>query len=988
MSELDGIAIVGMAARAPGANGLEAFAELARSGRYAGRVFADAELAAFGVPAGLRRHPDFVPVTGPLDEFDAFDHAFFGLTPREAELHDPQLRVMLETVWHALEDAGCDPSAAPGPVGVFAGMGTNGYYWNNVLPAMRESQAEALLGRAANDKDFLATLISYKLDLRGPSMSVQSACSTSLVAVHLAVQSLLAGECDSAVAGGVSVLLPEEFGALYAGGGIASRDGRCRPFDAAADGTFGGSGAGAVVLRRLEDALAAGDAIYAVIRGSAVNNDGARKVGFTAPSIDGQVAAIEEALAIAQIDPATIGFVETHGTATAIGDAIELRALRRAFAGAERGTIALGAIKSAIGHLDAAAGIVGLIRAALAVARGEIPGSPYFERPNPLLELETSPFVVPTAPAPWRAGGPRRAGVSSFGIGGTNAHVVLEQAPAVRAVPPPPAPAVYVVSARSAESLAAGLRAHAGALARRGGAALAGCAQASRARPAFPHRAAVAAATCAEAAAGLSAPGAAGRSVPGGPAVVFAFPGQGAQYAGMAEPLYRGFAAFRAAFDACAEAARPALGRDLRELVFAGDAAALGRTEHTQPALFAVEYATARLWESLGVHPAAMIGHSVGEYVAAALAEVFSLADAVALVAERGRLMQAMEPGAMLAVALDERRLRELLPAGLEIAALNGPLQTVVGGAPAAVAEFAARLAERGVRAVPVATSLAFHTRATEPVLGAFAERLSAVRFAAPARRYVSNVSGDWADPAQVGTPAYWLAHTRGAVRYAQGLGTLLRDPRALLLEVGPGRTLTDLARRRLRTTLQRTVTSLPVAAEAGDGLRHLLAACAQLWVAGAPLDLGAATPAYEGPRERLPGYAFERRRAYLPPASAPAAATSAAPNAGGTAVGAPAGAALAGSAAGAAGIEATVLAAWRDAFGVDEIAADDDFFALGGNSLTASAVVTRLRGELRLEFPIAALFAAPSVREFSAELARLAGSAVPAAAAPAAAVP
>jgi acyl transferase domain-containing protein len=879
----DHIAILAMACRAPGAAGVEELWENLAAGIESIAFLTDGELRAAGVPERLLRDPAYVKAWGVMRGGDRFDASLFGLTPREAERTDPQHRVLLECAWEALEAAGYGQEEQAGPVGVFAGADATDH-----LAGLAESMEE-VIGAGTG---FLATRISYKLNLAGPSLTVQSACSTSLVALHLAAKSLLDGECDLALAGGVALRLPEERGYRYQEGGIYSPDGHCRAFDAAAAGTVGGHGAGIVLLKRLEDALTDGDPIRAVIRATAINNDGAAKVGFTAPSVDGQARVIAEALALARVAPDSIGYVETHGTGTPLGDPIEIAALTQAFrtgtAGADqRKLCALGSIKTNLGHLGSAAGVLGLIKAVLALEREAIPPSLHFQAPNPRLDLAGGPFHVASRLIPWPRGPrPRRAGVSSFGIGGTNVHAVLEEAPA----PEPPAPSrawqLLPFSARSETALAAAgerLADHLTAHPELAAADVAFTLQAGR--RALEHRGF---AVCADLAAAPAALRAAlsgsgrrnRRRMTARPAVAFLFPGQGAQRPGAGRATYEREPLFRAEVDRACEILRAPLGCDLREALFAApdDPAAAERLRGTalaQPALFVFEHALARLWISWGIEPAALLGHSVGELTAACLAGVFDLETALGLVAARGALMAALPAGAMLAVPLGEEELAPWLAPDLHrdlaLAAVNAPGRCVVSGAADAVADLAARLAERGLPSRPLATSHAFHSSAVEPALAPFAERVRAAAPRPPRLPFLSNVTGGWITAEEATDPAYWARHLRAPVRFADGVRRLAEEPARLLLEVGPGDSLTRLARRSLGAAgAEMAFASLP-----GDGdppeAASLLDAAGYLWSAGARLDWPALHPE---PRRRvsLPTYPFERRSYQLARAAAPPA--------------------------------------------------------------------------------------------------------------------
>jgi acyl transferase domain-containing protein len=881
------IAVIGMAGRFPGAPSLERYWEnLARGVESVVRLTPD-DLAAAGVDPAVAADPRYVPARPVLEEVDLFDADLFGYTPREAELIDPQQRVFLECAWAALEDAGHDPSRFGGQIGLFAGTSLNSYLLNNLLASGGGLDAAASFqALTASDKDYLATRASYKLDLRGPSLTVQTACSTSLVALHLACESLYAGECEMAVAGGVSVVVPQRTGYTWFDGGIYSPDGHCRPFDAAAAGTLFGSGAGVVVLRRLADALADGDPIRAVVLGSAVNNDGARKVGYTAPGVDGQAEVIAEALEVAGVEPATVGYVEAHGTGTPMGDPIEVEALNRAFGGDRLPprSCALGSVKSNFGHLEAAAGIAGLIKTVLALEHRRIPPTVHFERPNPAIRF--GPFHVADRLLPFEtAGEPRRAGVSSFGIGGTNVHVVLEEAP-VR--PPDPAgpvlswdPAaaggseVLVLSARTPAALnaAAGRLAH--HLSARPDLPLADVAHTlQRGRRQLEHRRTLVARSAAEAAEALAA--GRGRSAhrPAGyHPVAFLFPGQGAQHPGMGAGLHRRDPVFRRELDRLAEGFGPHLELDLRGVLLADgeeQAARLERTEIAQPALFAVEYALARAWIERGVEPDALLGHSVGEWVAACLAGVVSLDDALALVAVRGRLMAERPPGAMAGVALGEEELRPRLPDGVEIAAVNAGDRITVSGPEPAVAELCRALAADGVRATRLATSHAFHSAAMDGAVEPFLAEVRKRRLEPPAIPFLSNVTGTWIIEAEATSPAYWAHQLRAPVRFADGLRELAAKPGRVLLECGPGETLTRLARR--AGAADRAIPSLPDPRAGGDDAGHLAEAVGRLWLAGVEIDWRRATGGGGKLRRRvsLPTYPFERRRFWVEPRPRP----------------------------------------------------------------------------------------------------------------------
>ncbi|MFY9825408.1 MAG: amino acid adenylation domain-containing protein, partial [Thermoanaerobaculia bacterium] len=876
------IAIVGMAGRFPGAKGVDELWRNVAAGREGITFFTAEELLAAGVDSGLVENPNYVRAKGILGDVDLFDAAFFGLNPREVELMDPQHRVFLECAWEALEHAGWDSDRFPGLIGVYAGMSMNTYMIINLLPHMElVASVDTLQASLGNDKDPLTSRISYKLNLKGPSVTIQSASSTSLVAVHQACQALLQHDCDMALAGGVSIHLPEASGYLYQEGGTTARDGHCRAFDAAATGFVSGHGAGVVALKRLDDALAEGDTVYAVIKGSACNNDGSLKVSFMAPSIEGQVEVYRQAYENAGVDPRTVSYVECHGTGTALGDPIEIAALSRVFADEDgrRNYCAIGSLKTNIGHLDTAAGVSGLIKAALALHHGVIPPSLHFEAPNPRIDFANSPFFVNTELRPWPAG-TRRAGVTSLGMGGTNAHVVLEEAPSLAATPATSSSRPHqlvLLSAKSAAALERATARLADHLRLEAGLDLADVAfTLTHGRKAFQHRRALIASDAADAAVTLetldperlltTAP------EPGDRPVAFLFPGQGAQYLGMGRGLYDSEPAFRADVDLCCRLLLPHLGLDLRRVLFEEDDTAeaaerLQNTQLAQAALFVVSWASARLWMSWGVRPEAMLGHSIGEYVAACLAGVFSLDDALAIVAVRGRLMSRMPPGAMLGVPLPEAEVLPLLGEELSLAAVNRPAVSVVSGPVAAIEALAARLAEEGFACRRLHTSHAFHSRMMEPVLQPFIEQVRRVRLEPPRLPFLSNVTGTWIRPEEATDPAYWARQLRQAVRFADGVALLLAEPHRILLEVGPGNTLSTLARQHPAAGPGHAMIST---------LRHpkqpdpdpavLLQAVARFWLAGGEIDWAGFWAGERRRRLALPTYPFERRRFWVDP--------------------------------------------------------------------------------------------------------------------------
>ncbi|MET8546198.1 type I polyketide synthase, partial [Kitasatospora sp. NPDC004799] len=861
-----------MALRLPGAADADTFWQRIREGEELLTAFTDEELRAAGVPEDLLRDPAYIKVSGLIDDAGDFDAEFFGITPSEARLMDPQHRLFLELCWQALEDSGYDPDRHDGDIGVFAGGGRHAYL-RYVEPHFGhadylDGSIRGLQADIGSYGDFLATRVSYRLGLSGPSLNVQTACSTALVGVHLAVQSLLLGESDLALAGAVNLHTPQVNGYVFEEGSICSPDGHLRPFDAGANGSVFGNGGGVVALKRLDDALAAGDRVVAVIKGSAVNNDGAHKMSFTAPSIAGQAEVIARAQRVAQVDPRTIGYVETHGTGTALGDPIEIAALTSAFGVPEDAApfCALGAVKSQIGHLGPAAGIAGLIKAALVLERAEIPPCVNFDTPNPAIAFDGSPFYVPTELTAWE--GTRRAGVSAFGVGGTNAHVVLEQAPER----PGPAreesrPLPVVVSARSPRALG-DLRDSLAAHLRRNPEArldeVAGVLATGRKR--FRHRLAVTARTTTEAAALLAAAGTDAAPAPESELpVVFAFPGQGAQYVGAGRALYRTDAVFRDTVDALAERLVATDGLDVRTVLFpaeGGEAEAavlLRQALYAQPALFISEYSLAASLIAAGIEPDVMIGHSIGEYAAAALAGVLAPEDALRLVAARGRLMHTgTAPGAMMAVGLPEAELSRILPPDLDIAAVNAPEQTVVSGTVEAIARFDDRLADTDLLHTVLGTSLAAHSSLMEPIVEEFREVAHAVAYHRATRPLASTLLGTLAEPDTMADPEYWVRHLRQAVRFLDGARAVLAQGPALIVESGPGRALSGMFRQAGADA------EVPTVAPWVEKERHAepestAALVGAVWTRGGRVGWDRQLAGLSGQRVALPGYPFER---------------------------------------------------------------------------------------------------------------------------------
>jgi acyl transferase domain-containing protein/acyl carrier protein len=874
------IAVIGMAGRFPGAVSIEEFWQNLRKGTESISFLSEDELRAMGVPLATIRHPHFVNAAPVLSGIDRFDANFFGYAPREAEIMDPQHRLFLECAWEALESAGLQTDQYDGLISVYAGTSLSSYLLYNLFPGLADIHSgESLEMMIGNDKDFLSTRVAYKLNLKGPAITVQTGCSTSLVAVHLACQALLNYQCDVALAGGVSVHVPQRSGYYYQENGVTSPDGHCRAFDARAQGTLFGSGAGIVVLKRLEEALQDGDPIHAVVKGSAINNDGLQKVGYTAPSVEGQASVILAAQNIAQVDPESITYVECHGTATALGDPVEFQALARAFTARtdRRQFCALGSVKSNIGHLDAAAGIAGFIKTVLALENRALPPSLHFETANPKINLENSPFYVNRTLQEWRNGAaPLRAAVSSFGIGGTNAHVILEESPAISPSGSSRDFQLLLWSAKTLPALDTATLQLADYFRRHPETNIADAAYTlAIGRKNFPFRRAVVCNGAADALSVLEKHDPARvltlQHDPGTSTIAFMFPGGGAQYPNMGLDLYRSEPVFREEVDRCCEILRGLLGFDIREYLFPTQENWKRASSQMKvplialPALFTIEYALARLWMHWGVVPQALLGHSLGEYTAACLASVFSLEDALALVVTRGRLFEMLPPGSMAVVPLSEKELLPALTPHLSLAAINGETQCVVSGVKDEVESLIATLSEQEIECRRVQVFGAGHSHMVDAVLAPFRQFVLTLQFYPPQIPFLSNVTGTWITASEAADPEYWVQHLRRPVLFGPGTKELLRNPRQILLEVGPGHSLSSLAKLQIEPgSAQLCVSSMRHLYDQQSDVKFLLTAMGKLWLAGASIDWKRFYQDERRLRLALPSYPFQRQRYWI----------------------------------------------------------------------------------------------------------------------------
>ncbi|KJH70632.1 type I polyketide synthase [Aliterella atlantica] len=870
---IEEIAVIGMAGRFPGAKNIEEFWQNLCSGVESISCFTDEELTAAGINSTFLNDKNYVKSGFILEDIALFDAGFFDINPKEAETTDPQHRLLLECADTALEDAGYDSTRCKQRIGVYVGASDNNYL---SFDLNKDSVGSVTCYQTSigNDKDYLATRVSYKLNLTGPSLTIQTACSTSLVSITLACQSLLNYQCDMALAGGVSIHVPQKTGYLHEPGGTLSPDGHCYAFDAKAQGITIGNGLGVVVLKRLSEAVADKDRIYAVIKGAAINNDGAAKVGFTAPSVDGQAEAIAEAMMLAEVEPDTISYIETHGTGTTLGDPIEIAALTQVFRAhtEKKGFCAIGAVKTNIGHLDAAAGVAGLIKTVLALKHQQIPPSLNFAQPNPKIDFANSPFYVNTKLSQWQQGfTPRRAGVSSLGMGGTNAHVILEEAPCLEEGSEGRQYKLLLLSAKTETALETATTNLLNRLQQHPKLNLADVAYTLQVgRREFKHRRML---VCQDSEDALNAWQDPVRQrvltryqEPSQRAIAFMFSGQGAQYVDMGKELYQKEAIFQEQIDLCCQLLQPHLGLDLRSLLYPQESASktaaekLQQTAIAQPALFVVEYALAKLWMSWGISPSATIGHSIGEYVAACLAGVFSLEDALALVAKRGKLMQKLPTGAMLSISQSATEVESLLNDNLSLAASNAPDSCVVSGTYDAIDAIQEKLTVLGVECRRLHTSHAFHSGMMEPILEPFIKEVQKVKLNTPQIPFISNVTGTWIAAEQATNPHYWATHLRKTVQFSAGISTLLQE-QYYLLEVGPGRSLGTLAKKHSHALV---LSSLPHPREKQSDVAFLLNSLGKLWLYGVQVDWSGFYRHQSRHRLPLPTYPFERQRYWI----------------------------------------------------------------------------------------------------------------------------
>lgn len=985
------IAIVAMECRIPEADNVDKLWELLLQGRCTIHELSDEQMAEAGVPASQRSHPDYVKRAGVLEDVDKFDEDYFEMSAREAEVLDVQQRMMLEAAVTLLNRGNVDPGRTDQRVGVFAGSAFSSYLFGVIEQGELVDTLGEMLVRHSNDKDFLAPRISYKLNLDGPSLNVQTSCSTGLVAVHSAAQSLLLGECDLAIAGAVCIKLPQHAGYKYQADGVLSPDGLCRPFDAESKGTIFTNGLGLVLLKRLSEAVEDGDDVIAVIAGSAINNDGSKKVGFTAPSVSGQIDALTRALAVAGIAPAEVQFIEAHGTGTAMGDPIEVEAIKQAY-GIAGQPCGIGSLKGNFGHFNIAAGIIGLIKTALVLKHGIIPATIHVQRVNPQLGLEGSRFYVTDRNVTLDIGSTRYAAVSAFGMGGTNSHLVLrsyDASPQVRATPDD-RPQLFTFSAKSGEVLDRMAVLHANHFESAPYVSLADASYTARVtRPVFQMRSALVARNAGEAAARLKSGDFRRGDGSKRPPLAFVFGGQGTQHISMGQDLARHWAPFKRQLDLALVALSASTQLNLASYLWQpSHESDITSTDIAQPLIFAVEYALACSLLEVGISPSYLMGHSLGEVVAAAVSGVFDLQTAAAVVARRARLMASCEPGAMLSVD-SLSAFESLIAVGeLTIASNNSPRQYVVSGSIDRIEE-AVRLAQtQGIAHQRLKTSHAFHSPMMRTAAQELLSFLSSIAFGTARIPIVSNITGRLLTEYEYKNPAYWSDHLVRTVQFAVSVDTLSELGVRHFIEVGHGYAMSNLIRANFRNAAAKDVVIVQALGGAEDEYASYLDAVALAWTLSFNV---AVDPHISGKRRvKLPVYPFARKSHWVKPVigfqprvvgrdplclqpiplnaiTTCEAAVSA------NQVRAPEDHQQPSDPQSASEdnpVEAIVADIYRAFLGDEDLDRDLTFFELGGNSLVAIQMINRLRETFQIDIPLRGFYQHSSIAAISHQIA------------------
>ncbi len=860
------VAIIGMSAKFPKSDNLTQFWENLEAGSDLTRFYSDEELEKFGIPPELLNNPNYVKSTLFINNPGSFDYAFFGYTKEEAALMDPQIRLMHEQVWIALEDAGYNPLDYQGKIGSFLSASDN-VNWRSHVEMNPQSGVSSYMVNQIADRASISRLISYKMNFRGPSIFIDTACSSSLVAVHSACRSLLLRECSIAISGGVRLNSSVKIGYLHEEGMIFSKNGRCSAFDKDSSGTVSGEGAGVVVLKRLEDALKDNDHIYCIIRGSVTNNDGNQKVGFTAPSISGQADCIRTAQKFAEVDPSEITYIEAHGTGTKLGDPVEVEALNKAFNNRNDFQCAIGSVKTMVGHLDAGAGIAGLLKTALALNYKILPASLNFNEPNPEINFKGGPFYVNSTTKIWDNKTPRIAGVSSFGIGGTNAHIIMEEAPALEQENNRKLDQLLLFSAKSKTALERMRLNMISFLEKNQEVNLADLAYTLQTgRATHKYRKSITTENVENTLEQLYEANfitdLSGDSKSG---IVFMFSGQGSQYFKMAKICYEEFSFFKALMDRGFTHLINLTGIDHKDILGYNDKASIddkliNNTRYTQPLLFLVEYSYAKFLIELGVRPDQMIGHSLGEYVAACIAEVFTLEEGLTLLHQRGLLMSELDQGDMLNVQLGVDEVSKYITDDIGIAAINATGACVISGNKTSIANAAAKLVANEITFLKLRTSHAFHSEMMDSMMDAYKNELGKVNWSIPSIPFVSCISGKVISNEQATSVEYWMNHLRETVQFSKGLDFLLSNGYKNFIEIGASKTLLSFLRQHENFSKEMVLTSVvkhPM--QVRSDLYYLLNSVGILWSAGYKLKWDRFYQNQERFKIALPTYPFDK---------------------------------------------------------------------------------------------------------------------------------
>lgn len=960
------IAIIGMSGVFPKSANIDQLWNHLLNGDELIHFYSEKELEQLGIDPAAEKQQVFA--SAHLEHGDTFDHSFFGFTSEEAFYMDPQIRKFFEHSWLAIEDAGYDITSLEERVGVFAAASDNLNWRAYTNFAQPKNINPFFLGQISN-KNYMNTLLSYKLNLRGPSYCVNTACSSSLVAIHLACRNLLLRECSMAIAGASRITTTKEIGYTYQPGMIFSKDGHCKAFDAAASGTISGEGVGVVVLKRLEDALNDKDPIYAVIKSSITNNDGANKIGFTAPSVEGQYDCIRQSHHVAKIDPATISFVETHGTGTDLGDSIEIESLNKAFSFNTEKHCAIGSVKSNMGHLDAAAGVSGLIKAALTIKHRVLPASLHFENANENINFDQGPFYVNTTNKKFDSATVLRGAVSSFGMGGTNAHVLLEESPVQQRTNHESPFELITFSAKTEEALYEYERTIVDFLAKHKEANISDIAFTyATGRAQFNHRGTLLLSNREIIQTKINS-----ISKQNLPTLIFLFSGQGSQYKKMGEYLYKNEPFFTGILDVGFNFIKQKTGEDFKSVLYGDDATAdddLKDTKYTQPLLFLFEYALAKLLMYWGIHPSHMMGHSLGEYTAACVSGVFQFEEALQLIIKRGALMNQAISGAMLAIKEPIENIEEFLNDDLDIAAINTGNSVVISGSHEDISKLKTILEGEKMNSLVLPTSHAFHSKFMDPLLDSFKDEFKSLSLNEPTIPFISNVTGEFITNEMATSPEYWAKHLRNTVLFSKGADTLLEKENVAFIEVGPGAALLGMIQQqaKIREVEIRTCQTIKRSKETDEANKLNVSLLSNLWLNGVPINWSAYFSDKNCYKVSGPGYPFEKNKfpsrvdpldrynvkmdsieEEIPASMKLSIATREVTN---------------NYVAPTNEVEVTLAHMWKDFFKVEEVGINDNYFELGGDSLQAIVLINQINEEFETSLSLENLYEALTIKE------------------------